>query len=228
MPLFAVTIFASAFLLFLVQPIVAKQVLPWFGGSAAVWATCLVFFQTALLLGYAYADIVIRKLTPRAQWRLHVALLRGEPRFAPHRAGRVLEADRRRAADLSHPRHARVHHRPSVLPAVDDEPAAPGMVRATLPRTQSLSAVRAVQSCVAARAARVSVPAGAVGRHAHAGARHGRRATRSSRRSRRRPRGRAAGVSAHRSRKRRQSPSWRRRRRPRDRSSGARWRRPDR
>ncbi len=69
MPLFAVTIFASAFLLFLVQPIVAKQVLPWFGGSAAVWATCLVFFQTTLLLGYAYADIVVRKLTPRAQVR---------------------------------------------------------------------------------------------------------------------------------------------------------------
>jgi SAM-dependent methyltransferase len=75
MPLFAVTIFTSAFLLFLVQPIVAKQVLPWFGGSAAVWATCLVFFQTALLLGYAYADIVIRKLTSRAQLRVHVVLL---------------------------------------------------------------------------------------------------------------------------------------------------------
>ena len=54
--LFALTIFVSAFLLFLVQPIVAKQILPWFGGSAAVWATCLVFFQTTLLLGYAYAD----------------------------------------------------------------------------------------------------------------------------------------------------------------------------
>ena len=62
MPLFALTIFASAFLLFLVQPIVAKQILPWFGGSAAVWATCLVFFQTALLLGYAYADFVVRRL----------------------------------------------------------------------------------------------------------------------------------------------------------------------
>jgi SAM-dependent methyltransferase len=75
MPLFAVTIFASAFLLFLVQPIVAKQILPWFGGSAAVWATCLVFFQTTLLLGYAYADFTVRRLRPRAQVRLHVALL---------------------------------------------------------------------------------------------------------------------------------------------------------
>ena len=45
MLLSALTIFTSAFLLFLVQPIVAKQILPWFGGSAAVWTTCLVFFQ---------------------------------------------------------------------------------------------------------------------------------------------------------------------------------------
>lgn len=75
MTLFAVTIFTSAFLLFLVQPIVAKQVLPWFGGSAAVWATCLVFFQTTLLLGYAYADLVIRKLSPRGQLRVHAVLL---------------------------------------------------------------------------------------------------------------------------------------------------------
>ena len=75
MPLFAVTIFTSAFLLFLVQPIVAKQVLPWFGGAAAVWATCLVFFQTALLLGYAYADLVIRRISPRAQLRVHLVVL---------------------------------------------------------------------------------------------------------------------------------------------------------
>ncbi len=75
MPLYALTIFASAFLLFLVQPIVAKQILPWFGGSAAVWATCLVFFQTTLLLGYAYADFTVRRLRPRTQVRLHVALL---------------------------------------------------------------------------------------------------------------------------------------------------------
>ncbi len=75
MPLFALTIFASAFLLFLVQPIVAKQILPWFGGSAAVWTTCLVFFQTTLLAGYAYADLSIRKLAPRTQVQVHVALL---------------------------------------------------------------------------------------------------------------------------------------------------------
>ena len=75
MLLYALTIFASAFLLFLVQPIIAKQILPWFGGSAAVWTTCLVFFQTALLAGYAYADRVIRRLVPRRQVQLHLALL---------------------------------------------------------------------------------------------------------------------------------------------------------
>jgi SAM-dependent methyltransferase len=75
MPLYAATIFCSAFLLFLLQPITAKQILPWFGGSAAVWTTCLVFFQTTLLLGYAYSDAVTRRLSAKAQVGLHVALL---------------------------------------------------------------------------------------------------------------------------------------------------------
>ncbi len=71
---YAGTIFLSAFLLFLVQPIIAKQILPWFGGSAAVWTTCLVFFQSILLAGYAYADIGTR-LGMKRQTLLHVALL---------------------------------------------------------------------------------------------------------------------------------------------------------
>ena len=75
MPIYALTIFASAFLLFLVQPIMAKQILPWFGGSAAVWTTCLMFFQLVLLFGYAYADWTIRFLKPRPQVILHAALV---------------------------------------------------------------------------------------------------------------------------------------------------------
>ena len=71
---YAATIFLSSFLLFLVQPIIAKQILPWFGGSAAVWTTCLVFFQAVLLAGYAYADLTTR-LGPRRQAMLHVGLL---------------------------------------------------------------------------------------------------------------------------------------------------------
>ena len=75
MVLYAATIFVSAFLLFLVQPVVAKEILPWFGGSAAVWTTCLVFFQAALLAGYAYSDLVVRRLLPRTQLKLHTVLL---------------------------------------------------------------------------------------------------------------------------------------------------------
>ena len=75
MALYAATIFVSAFLLFLVQPVMAKQILPWFGGSAAVWTTCLVFFQTTLLAGYAYSDLAVHRLAPRAQVWLHTALL---------------------------------------------------------------------------------------------------------------------------------------------------------
>src|SRR5688500_16056597 len=81
--LFAGTIFISAFLLFLVQPLVAKQILPWFGGSAAVWSVCMVFFQVALLAGYAYADWISRRLRPRAQAKLHGALLLASLAFMP-------------------------------------------------------------------------------------------------------------------------------------------------
>ncbi|HPU51296.1 MAG TPA: fused MFS/spermidine synthase [Burkholderiaceae bacterium] len=75
MTLFASTIALSAFLLFLVQPIIAKQILPWFGGSAAVWTTCMVFFQLVLLAGYFYSDTLIRKVGPRKQAIIHTVLL---------------------------------------------------------------------------------------------------------------------------------------------------------
>src|SRR5256885_12016558 len=71
---YAATIFLSSFLLFLVQPIIAKQILPWFGGSAGVWTTCLVFFQIVLLAGYAYAAWTTR-LGARRQACLPVLLL---------------------------------------------------------------------------------------------------------------------------------------------------------
>jgi hypothetical protein len=83
MILHAATIALSAFLLFLVQPIVARQILPWFGGSAAVWTTCMVFFQVALLAGYFYSDVVIRRLAPRAQAIVHTVLLAASLAFLP-------------------------------------------------------------------------------------------------------------------------------------------------
>ncbi len=83
MLLFASTILLSAFLLFLVQPIIAKQILPWFGGTSAVWTVCLVFFQVLLLLGYTYSHLITRHLAPRHQARLHIALLLASLLFLP-------------------------------------------------------------------------------------------------------------------------------------------------
>jgi hypothetical protein len=75
MTLYALTIFLSAFLLFQVQPLIAKTILAWFGGTASVWTTCMLFFQLVLLAGYLYAHFVIKKLEPRQQAWLHGALL---------------------------------------------------------------------------------------------------------------------------------------------------------
>ena len=73
---YALTIFWSAFLLFLVQPILGKQILPWFGGTPAVWTTCLLFFQVLLLAGYVYAHGITTWLRPRSQALLHGACWR--------------------------------------------------------------------------------------------------------------------------------------------------------
>src|SRR6202034_735785 len=75
MLVYACTIFLSAFLLFAVQPMIGKIILPWFGGSAAVWSTCLLFFQAALLAGYFYADRSTRWLRPKRQATLHITLM---------------------------------------------------------------------------------------------------------------------------------------------------------
>jgi hypothetical protein len=73
--LFASTLFVSAFLLFCVQPMMAKMILPLLGGSPAVWNTCMVFFQAALLAGYAYAHGATARPGLRVQIALHVGLL---------------------------------------------------------------------------------------------------------------------------------------------------------
>lgn len=72
---FALTIFTSAFLLFQVQPLLSKQILPWFGGSPAVWTTAMLFFQTLLCLGYLYAHALASLRSRRLQAQIHVVLL---------------------------------------------------------------------------------------------------------------------------------------------------------
>jgi len=69
--MFAIAIFASAFLIFLVQPMVGKRILPWFGGAPGVWTLCLAFYQTTLFAGYAYAHFLIRFVKPSLQPVVH-------------------------------------------------------------------------------------------------------------------------------------------------------------
>jgi len=77
MPLFAAAIFLSAFLLFQVQPVIARYILPWYGGSPSVWTACLLFFQAGLLGGYAYAHALATFLRERRGWQagIHLGLL---------------------------------------------------------------------------------------------------------------------------------------------------------
>jgi SAM-dependent methyltransferase len=89
--LYALTIVVSAFLLFQVEPVIAKIILPWFGGNAAVWTVCLLFFQVVLLLGYAYAHAVVRYLKPRAQTFLHALLLLASVIALPIYPGQALK-----------------------------------------------------------------------------------------------------------------------------------------
>ncbi len=73
--LYAVALFVSALLLFLIQPMIAKMILPLLGGTPAVWNTCLVFFQATLLIGYLYAHGISRSLRPQRQSFWHLGLL---------------------------------------------------------------------------------------------------------------------------------------------------------
>jgi hypothetical protein len=75
MALLALTTFLAAFLLFHVELVIGKAILPWFGGAPSVWTTCLLFFQATLLAGYAWAHLLARRARPRRQVSLHVALL---------------------------------------------------------------------------------------------------------------------------------------------------------
>src|SRR5437016_1544682 len=94
----ALTIFLSAFLLFQVEPLIAKIILPWFGGVAAVWTVCLLVFQVVLLLGYLYAHLLTRRLGRRTQGWLHGALLAASLLVLP-----ILPRDSLKPAGPEHP-----------------------------------------------------------------------------------------------------------------------------
>lgn len=73
--LFSAAIFWSALLLLLIQPVMAKAILPWFGGAAGVWTASMLFFQVVLLIGYLYAHLTTRLLAVRSQVVLHITLI---------------------------------------------------------------------------------------------------------------------------------------------------------
>ena len=83
MLLYALTVFLSAFLLFQVQPLIGKYILPWFGGSPGVWSACLLFFQTLLLAGYAYAHVLATRVRPVRQGLVHLIVLVAALLFLP-------------------------------------------------------------------------------------------------------------------------------------------------
>ena len=72
---YATTIFIGSFLLFQVEPLLARYILPWFGGSSAVWVTCMLFFQLLLVAGYAYSHLIATRLPPRRQVIVHIAIV---------------------------------------------------------------------------------------------------------------------------------------------------------
>lgn len=94
---FQVTVGIGAFLLFLVQPMAARFLLPWFGGSPSVWSACLLFFQTALLAGYVYAHLT-KRLGLSTQARVHVVLLLAAVATLP-----IVPSSSWKPADASHP-----------------------------------------------------------------------------------------------------------------------------
>jgi hypothetical protein len=88
---FAFTTLQSAFLIFLVQPMVGKQILPWFGGVPTVWSLCLAFYQTTIFAGYAYAHWLQRRIRPAIQIAVHGGIFSSQRssrcRYYPTRRG---------------------------------------------------------------------------------------------------------------------------------------------
>ncbi len=94
----AISILLSAFLVFQIQPVFSKMILPWFGGSPAVWTACLMFFQLTLLAGYAYAFSVNRLLPLKGQAIVHLALIIASLLYLP-----IIPADSAKPTDGAFP-----------------------------------------------------------------------------------------------------------------------------
>ena len=157
MALYAVTIFLSAFLLFQIQPLIAKIILPWFGGSAAVWSASLLFFQLVLLAGYAYAHLSIRYLKARGQMMLHAALLLGSCLLLPILPNPIWRPTQAGDPTLRILTVLAVDNRVTVFSAFLHQSSFAGVVRAALGIGSAVPPLRALEFRIAARTRQFSV-----------------------------------------------------------------------
>ena len=156
MLVYALTIFTGAFLLFQVQPLIGKYILPWFGGGPGVWTTCMLFFQVLLLGGYAYAHFTSRWLKPRRQAILHLALLAAALALLP-----ITPADSWKPGGGGNPT---LHilgllareHRPAVFRPLRHRPADAALVQPHASRRFPFPALRALEHRLAAGAGQLS------------------------------------------------------------------------
>ncbi len=148
--LYGITVFLGAFLLFLVEPMAAKQLLPTLGGSSAVWLTCLVFFQVMLLLGYLYAHLLTRDDAPR--WRRHLylaSLAVAVVLLIMHRSMPSRPQSRLHPSSQHDLRHTDSDDRTSFPSSRCYQPSAAAVVSANAGRQCSLPALRPLQRGVA-------------------------------------------------------------------------------
>ena len=158
---FAATVLLGAFLLFQVQPLFSKMILPWFGGSPAVWTTCLLFFQTVLLAGYAYAPRAVPSPTRVAPAGHPFDALRAGPVAAAHHARRIVAAAGRHAPRWEDSVAADAARGVAVPAAGGHVAAGADLVRGGLCRAVPVSFVRPVEFRFAGRSDQLSVRRGA-------------------------------------------------------------------
>ena len=167
MLLYAICIFVSAFLLFQVQPMISRFILPFFGGTPMVWSTVQLFFQIFLTVGYAYSAWMISRVRVRNQRVIHITLL-GVAVVALVTLGHFLalacdplgclETHQR---GYSHPGYLQIidcRGWPALFHALHQQPADPGLVQQGAPREKPLPVVRAFQHRLPAWAAGLSLP----------------------------------------------------------------------
>ena len=142
---FAGATLLGAFLLFQIQPLISKFILPWFGGAPAVWTTCMLFFQIVLFGGYAYSHLLVSRLSPRGQAIAQGLLLLAAIAVLPIAPSDVVEAGRQFRSHGPHPLALDGDGGVAVFRALDHESVDPVVVQSEFPRPHAVSPVRAVE-----------------------------------------------------------------------------------